>query len=296
MYSIKVCPVCDGKVLEPFLSCTDHTVSHETFQLVKCVSCSFIITSPRPADNDLGKYYLSDDYISHSAKSTSLFDKVYKISRLFTLRWKINLIKDNSANPPQPIRLLDYGCGTGDFLNTAKKNNFTICGVEPSSVARAHASILTGNKILEAIEETEERFNTITLWHVLEHIPDLNEKIAALKNRLAINGTMFIAVPNHLSTDAAVYKQNWAAYDVPRHLWHFNRTVMKRLLHKHLLHVEKIIPMKLDAFYVAMLSEKQKNGKNSFLAMLKGFLNGMKSNYGKNDNEYSSLIYVIKHA
>jgi 2-polyprenyl-3-methyl-5-hydroxy-6-metoxy-1,4-benzoquinol methylase len=296
MQSIKACPVCDGKVLKPFLSCIDHTVSHETFQLVKCMSCSFVITSPRPTDNALGKYYLSDDYISHSAKSASLFDKVYKFSRLFTLRWKMTLVKDNSVSPSQPNRLLDYGCGTGDFLNTAKKNGFSIFGIEPSSLARAHASELTGDTILESIEQTEGYFDTITLWHVLEHIPDLNEKIAALKNRLAINGTMFIAVPNHLSMDAAIYKQNWAAYDVPRHLWHFNRTVMKNLMKKHLLHVEKIIPMKLDAFYVSMLSEKQKNGKNSFLAMLKGFLIGMKSNYGKNDNEYSSLIYVIKHA
>jgi 2-polyprenyl-3-methyl-5-hydroxy-6-metoxy-1,4-benzoquinol methylase len=192
------------------------------------------------------------------------------------------------------LNILDFGCGTGMFLHRCKEEGHTIEGVEPSATARAHASALLGTSIHETIAQTDNTFDVITLWHVLEHIPDLNEQLNQLKTKLKENGTMFIAVPNHRSKDAAVYGSNWAAYDVPRHLWHFEKTTMIRLLNNHSLNLRQTIPMKLDAFYVSMLSEKYKAKKTGVLTFIKGMLRGFQSNYLGNKNEYSSLIYVIR--
>lgn len=289
---INQCPVCEGKTFTPYLRCVDHTVSHETFQLVQCRTCEFILTSPHPDNGSLSKYYLSDEYISHSNRSATLIDKVYQFSRNISLRWKINLVRCDSR---ETKRILDFGCGTGEFLNAAKTNGFKVSGVEPSDIARSQASKLTNERIRESIDEVEDVFDVITLWHVIEHVPDLNALIEKLKSRLAKNGTMFIAVPNHLSLDAKLYKELWAGYDVPRHLWHFSRSTMTKLLTKHSLKVESVIPMKLDSFYVSMLSEKYIRKRNSIPGLIKAFFTGLKSNFnGERTREYSSLIYVVK--
>jgi 2-polyprenyl-3-methyl-5-hydroxy-6-metoxy-1,4-benzoquinol methylase len=294
MVPVTQCPVCEGKSFSPYLICEDHTVSHETFILIKCEACHFVITSPRPESEALGHYYLSDDYISHAKKSKSIFDIVYKISRLYTLRWKLNLIKENILNEKVPGKILDFGCGTGEFLEKCRQGGFHTTGVEPSDTARMHASALTATNIYRSADEVNDTFHVITLWHVLEHIPDLNESIHQLKGKLKKDGTMFIAVPNHQSYDARIYKNLWAGYDVPRHLWHFSEATMTRLLNKHSLTVEKIIPMKLDAFYVSMLSEKHSAKRNSVAGFIHGFINGLRSNYLAKKNEYSSLIYVVR--
>jgi 2-polyprenyl-3-methyl-5-hydroxy-6-metoxy-1,4-benzoquinol methylase len=295
MQEIKLCPLCKGTDFTEHLNCTDHTVSHETFKLIKCTTCQFLITSPRPALQELGKYYLSDNYISHANESKGLFDKLYHISRHFTLNWKLKLVHTNIVDTfNASLSLLDFGCGTGMFLNRCKQKGYAVEGVEPSAIARAHASSLLDTTIHETIEQTTHTFDVITLWHVLEHIPDLNEQLHQLKDKLKENGTMFIAVPNHRSKDAEVYGNNWAAYDVPRHLWHFEKATMIRLLSNHSLTLKKIIPMKLDAFYVSMLSEKYKATSNGIPAFIKGVMRGFQSNYLGNKNEYSSLIYVIR--
>jgi 2-polyprenyl-3-methyl-5-hydroxy-6-metoxy-1,4-benzoquinol methylase len=296
MQSIIECPICHGKNFTYQFSCVDHTVSHETFQINKCDSCGFLVTSPRPDADELGKYYLSDEYVSHSKHATTLFDKLYKLTRHFTIQWKFNLvIKNIEAKNPGSIRLLDVGCGTGEFLKKCKENGFKIAGVEPSETARAYAVSLLKDNIEPNLDSITGAFDVITLWHVLEHIPDLNAYIENLRNRLNKNGTMFIAVPNHKSEDARKYKNHWAAYDVPRHLWHFNKLTIKRLLQNHSLSIEKVIPMKLDAVYVSMLSQKKLNNFPSPLTFLNGLANGIKSNLSAiKTNEYSSLIYVVR--
>jgi 2-polyprenyl-3-methyl-5-hydroxy-6-metoxy-1,4-benzoquinol methylase len=295
MEFVNQCPSCDGDLFSPYRTCLDHTVSHETFQLMRCETCKLVLTSPRPLSKDLGRYYVSDDYISHTPKSKKFFDKVYQLSRHFTLKWKLNLVRENALTSNGIQTLLDYGCGTGEFLYKCKNEGIKIKGVEPSDIARTYASELIGQPVYGSIEESTETFDAITLWHVLEHVPDLNNIILLLKEKLNKNGTMFIAVPNHLSKDAQVYKSLWAAYDVPRHLWHFNKQSMEHLLNKLSLKLEKTIPMQLDSYYVSMLSEKHKAGKSTFAGLIKGFLNGAKSNYAaRNTGEYSSLIYVVR--
>lgn len=294
MISVSQCPVCEGKSFLPYLNCVDHTVSHETFSLIKCQACGFVITSPRPSNEDLGRYYLSEDYISHAKNSKGLFEKVYKMSRLYTLRWKLGLVKENTFTEERPLKILDFGCGTGEFLEKCRQAEFHTTGVEPSAIARAHAAELTGGNIFNTLDEVNETFHVITLWHVLEHVPDLNERIALLRSKLKKDGTMFIAVPNHQSHDARTYKGLWAGYDVPRHLWHFSEPVMRRLLNRHSMTLEKIIPMKLDALYVSMLSEKHSARRNAAAGFIHGLVNGLRSNYLAGKNEYSSLIYVVR--
>ncbi len=293
MYSVRECPVCSNATFDNFGKVKDYTVSHETFQLVKCKKCDFLLTSPRPEDSHLGAYYLSSEYISHAAKATSLFDKLYGLSRELATRWKLTLVKKFSD--AQSPSLLDYGCGTGFFLKKMKQNGFNIAGVEPSPIARTTAEQITGIKIHEDISGTKSEFNIITLWHVLEHVSNLNDLLDQLKNRLKQNGTIIIAVPNHQSEDAKKYGTTWAGYDVPRHLWHFEQKTMTQLLSRHQLELIETIPMKLDALYVSMLSEKYLAGKQSIMTFTKGLISGVRSNLTATNKNYSSLIYIARH-
>lgn len=293
MTQITDCPVCQGTTFTEFLTCKDYTVSHETFRLQKCGECSFVLTSPRPQDAELPGYYQSADYISHSDKARGIVDHLYRIARSFTVHWKYRLIRKHTLYEPQSV--LDYGCGTGAFLSHCRGRNIKITGVEPADNARAIAAHNTGAKIYQHLTETTGQFDVITLWHVLEHVTDLNTTLGQLKLLLRENGTMFIAVPNHNSADAKKYKEHWAAYDVPRHLWHFSRNTMTKLLSHWDLQVQEVLPMPLDSYYVSILSEKYRTPGHGILNLFKGLLAAIKSNrIARQTKEYSSLIYVVR--
>jgi 2-polyprenyl-3-methyl-5-hydroxy-6-metoxy-1,4-benzoquinol methylase len=196
----------------------------------------------------------------------------------------------------KPSLILDYGCGTGEFITICKTNGWRIDGVEPSPNAREKSAKSTGIFIKESINQISGKYDVITLWHVLEHIPDLENTIEKLSTALEKDGTLLIAVPNHKSYDAEIYKETWAAYDVPRHIWHFDKKTMQKLLAKFSLNVKQILPMKLDSFYVSMLSEKYKSGnKLTMLGLIKAFVIGSASNFkARKNSNYSSLIYIIQ--
>ena len=296
MIHIDSCPICSGKDFTPFLTTTDHSVSHETFQIVRCKECNLLITNPRPADSELEKYYLSHTYTSHIKQGKSLMDRVYLLARRFTLKWKFSLLKKYTSVTNG--HLLDFGCGVGEFLKISAHHGWAITGVEPSEVARMNADpdvlpYIHGS--LRAINSQQKKFDAITAWHVLEHVSDLNNTLASLKHLLAPNGTMFIAVPNHNSLDAAHYAKYWAAYDVPRHLWHFDIDSMTKLMSAHSLTVSAVLPMRLDAFYVSLLSEKYKAGSFDISGSATSLLNGLRSNrFAKTNKEYSSLVYIAR--
>jgi 2-polyprenyl-3-methyl-5-hydroxy-6-metoxy-1,4-benzoquinol methylase len=293
MYSVTICPICRKNDFEPYLSCVDNTVSHETFSIIKCQSCNLLITSPRPETTNLGYYYLSDNYISHAKKTKSVVDLIYKVSRIYTLKWKLKLLK-NHVDQKEKIKILDYGCGTGEFLKTCKADGHPVVGVEPSDKARTIASENDTIQILPTINNVVGKFNAITLFHVLEHIPEINEVLAKLTEALEKTGTVFIAVPNHESFDAKQYRNHWAAYDVPRHLWHFSKRNMTQLLANHGLEIIKVVPMKLDAFYVSIMSEKNMRDTGSITGFIKGLYNGLVSNFKADQNNHSSLIYIAR--
>jgi len=286
---LEKCPLCQSEKFSNFIICKDHLLTGESFAITKCNDCSFLFTNPRPLAENISRYYQSKEYISHADKATNLTNAVYKIARHFTLKQKVSLI--NTLSDQKTI--LDYGCGTGDFLLTCKKKGWIINGLEPDDIARNKAISKTDENIYAKIEQLNDakKVSVITLWHVLEHIPDLNYTMNMLKRKLDTKGKMLIAVPNIKSLDAQLYKENWAAYDVPRHLYHFSMQTMKLLLKNHGLKIHNILPMKLDSFYVSLLSEKYTNGKSNFV---KSFVNGYKSNIyaKKNNNNYSSVIYI----
>ncbi|MDX5419178.1 MAG: class I SAM-dependent methyltransferase [Hymenobacteraceae bacterium] len=285
------CPICGKTEFKNFLVVTDNSVSKESFVIVECENCTFKFTNPRPDTQSIGRYYESEDYVSHSNTKTGIINRAYHVVRSITTRQKVELINRHAPNKGS---ILDYGCGTGNFLNACKKDGWEIRGVEPNQKAREVASQETEEIIAADLADLEgEKFEVITLWHVLEHIHTLNETMAQLVEQLQEDGTLIVAVPNADSHDAQQYKENWAAYDVPRHLYHFTQPTMKRFLKKHKMKLEEVLPMKFDAYYVSMLSEKHKEGKTKVLSSV---MNGYKSNnYAeKNGNDYSSLIFVAK--
>lgn len=272
-----------------FIKCIDHTVSGETFQLVYNKSYDMLVTSPTPKIEDLGKYYESEDYISHTDGKRSLFEKMYQWVKSYALGQKVKLITKLNRGTGT---LLDVGSGTGDFLATAKKANWLVEGTEPNNdakeLARKKGILLKDN----SKEFGDSTFDVITMWHVLEHIPNLKDQIQELKRLLKPNGHIIIAVPNYKSYDAKYYKSFWAAYDVPRHLWHFSRTSIETLFAEENIVLVKTLPMKFDSFYVSLLSEKYKTKKmNFFKAFTIGFWSNIKAGQSK---EFSSHIYVLK--
>ena len=274
-----------------FITVKDNSVSSETFELYKDHMLDMLITTPQPADDELGRYYESDDYISHTDGKRSLFEKSYQFVKNIALKNKLKLINSLQS---QKGELLDIGTGTGDFLMTAKNDGWKTTGIEPSRKAKEIASKKGVNFADSTNQLQDHSFDVITMWHVLEHVPNLEEQISELKRLLKPNGNIIIAVPNFNSYDAKHYGEFWAAYDVPRHLWHFSKTAIKLLFEKKQLQLVKVLPMKFDAFYVSLLSEKYKTGKMNFIA---AFLTGIKSNAkAKKNLEYSSHIYIIKKA
>ncbi len=282
---LEECPSCKHTLFTNHLICTDYSISQESFALVRCNRCGLVFTNPRPDKNNILDYYQSDKYISHANKSNSIINLCYKVARSFTLRSKKQLINKYKKG----TRLLDFGCGTGHFVDYMQKSSWETVGYDP------HVKQLVNPKIrfLDSVQKisSEDKFHVITAWHVIEHVHDLKDTLILLRKKLKKGGYLFVAVPNLNSYDANHYKKYWAAYDVPRHLYHFTQSSFKSLATSCKLSVVKIHPMKLDAFYVSLLSEKYQ-GSNNILSAIK---NGIKSNrLAKSNGEYSSLIYVLK--
>lgn len=271
------------------LKTKDYLISNEEFELVHDPKTDMLIT--RPAPQNLKKYYDSTSYISHQDQGKSLIDKIYYAVKSYSLNKKLNLI---SRYGNDSKKLLDIGAGTGEFLVKAKTNNWNVVGVEPNSTASQKA-VEKNLKIVNSLNDLQDgRFQVITLWHVLEHLPNLEEDIVKIGKLLNSNGTLIIAVPNYKSYDAQYYKSHWAAYDVPRHLWHFSKTSISKLFKKHGLEVVDTLPMKFDSYYVSLLSERYKTNKTNYInAFFRGLLSNLKAT---RSGQYSSLIYVLKRS
>jgi len=277
------------KSTKHYLNVKDYSVSQETFELLYSEDLDMLMTHPQPSLEKLPSYYESVDYISHTDGNKSVFEKMYQFVKGIALKNKLKLINSQSSKG----RILDIGAGVGDFLSVAKNDGWETIGIEPSDKAKTIARN-KGVSFVENLSELESNsFDVITMWHVLEHVPDLENQIKELKRLIKPNGTVIIAVPNFKSFDAAYYGKYWAAYDVPIHLWHFSKTAIQKLFAKENLELVKVLPMKFDSFYVSLLSEKYKTGKMNFI---KAFFIGLKSNWKGNQNsEYSSHIYVLKN-
>jgi len=293
-FNVQLCPVCNSKDFSAFLNCTDHFVSGEQFEIKQCNSCGFKITENIEDEENIGRYYQSDKYISHSNTSKGLVNAVYHQVRNYMLGRKRKLVE--KVVQSRRGKILDVGTGTGFFLNEMYKHGWLVSATEKSADARQFTKTEFNLDVLETEELfglNDETFDAITLWHVLEHIHRLNENMFTFQRLLKKNGKLIIAVPNHDSFDAKHYKAFWAAYDVPRHIWHFAPKQMQLLGEKHGFKLVSTHTMPFDSFYVSLLSEKY---KKSGLALIKGIFYG-KISWLKsllNSRKCSSVIYVFE--
>ncbi|HSM47152.1 MAG TPA: class I SAM-dependent methyltransferase [Draconibacterium sp.] len=293
-FNVQQCPVCDEKSFSPFLTCTDFFVSGEQFSIKQCDSCGFKITENIENEENIGRYYQSEEYISHSNTAKGLVNSAYHAVRKYMLGRKRRLVE--KATSLKTGQILDVGTGTGFFLNEMKENGWQVTGTEKSSDARDFAKKefnLDNLPSEELFTLKDKSFDVITLWHVLEHIHLLNENMETFHRLLNEKGKLIIAVPNHESFDAKHYREFWAAFDVPRHIWHFAPKQMEMVGEKHGFKLSTIQTMPFDSFYVAMLSEKYKKSK---LALFKGIYFGKISwlNSILKPEKCSSVIYVFQ--
>lgn len=283
------CPFCESEKTRLYLKLKDYFLSQEDFEIMECDNCKLLFTTPRPDKSVIGKYYKSEDYLSHNEHKKGLVPWIYNQVKKVNIRNKFKIACKGFTNP----QILDFGCGVGDFLHYAQQKGCEIMGCDMSEDARKFASdkldktIVTPEEIFALPQST---FDVITMWHVLEHIDNLSFQAQQLHRLIKDNGRLVIAIPNYKSYDAQYYKDKWAAYDVPRHLNHFHKESLQNIF-KDKFELEKIYPMKWDAFYISMMSEKYIGKGNSFI---KGIITGLKSNCkARKTGDYSSLIYVF---
>jgi 2-polyprenyl-3-methyl-5-hydroxy-6-metoxy-1,4-benzoquinol methylase len=293
MIVYSACPCCNGVDISKVLSAADHTVSNETFEIWQCNVCTARFTQNVPDKNEIEKYYKSENYISHSDTKQGFINSLYHFVRKRTLNGKRKLVEKYTKLSIGKI--LDIGAGTGAFLQVMQKSEWDVTGFEPDETGRENAKKLYGLSLQpskELFNLKAETFDAITLWHVLEHVHELHEYMDQLKKLLKLTGCLFIAIPNYACYDEKIYKEFWAGYDVPRHLYHFSPTSITQLLLQHGLQLKEIKPMWYDSFYVSMLSEKYKTGKNNFLnACWNGYVSNWKALFNK--ERCSSIIYIV---
>jgi len=289
------CPICNGVDISYLIHTKDYSLTQENFDIIQCANCSLKYTFPIPNANEIAPYYNFPEYISHTDVKTGWMNKLYHSVRNYTLKQKTNWVQ--SLFTGHKGHLLEVGAGTGAFANAMIEKGWQVTALEPDANSRLRA--MENYKItLLPIEQLNSlptnSQDVITLWHVLEHVHDLKGYLAAFKSILKPNGRLIIAVPNHTSFDAQYYKEYWAAYDVPRHLYHFSPSSMELLLNQYDMQVVQTKPMWFDSFYVSLLSEKYK--KSGYWGLLRAFIIGCISNMKaiSDPKKGSSIIYEIK--
>ena len=284
------CPICTREMKFKFVT-KDYLVTGESFDIVECEACSIRTTTPFPDKKIIGNYYSSDDYISHDDKVSGIFDSIYGLVRTYQLNKKKKLIGKyfNKSNG----KILDIGCGAGDFLQYMKENHWNINGVDTSNKERKIAKKKLNIKVMDPKDwiNNKEKYDVITCWHSLEHVHEPWVYLDKIKKSLTLDGFLIVALPNYQSTDAKIYKEFWAAYDTPRHLYHFTIKSMNKTIKPHGLNIESIYRMNFDPFYVSMLSAKHM-GKSFMSGLINGFKSWTLSIFSK--DKCSSLIFIIK--
>jgi SAM-dependent methyltransferase len=289
-----VCPLCSSEKIFLHFRCVDHFISKEVFEIYKCPSCSFEFTRDYPEETEIGQYYISDNYISHTDTSKGFSNKVYRMARGVMLRIKKRIIEN--ATGLKKGSLLDIGSGTGHFAGTMKKAGWQVKAIEINEKARDSSISHFGLEIIDPERITTfeaNSFDCITLWHVLEHFHDPFKLTSDIIRLLRPGGWCIIALPNCSSYDAEYYKSCWAAYDVPRHLWHFSPSTFRIFSEKTGFLIEKVRNLPLDVFYISILSERYRGSVPAFLTgMLKALLFALLSVFNKRKS--SSLIYILR--
>lgn len=285
------CPWCGSEKAQINLWLKDEFLSKEDFHICECLNCGLSYTMPRPNKEKIGEYYKSEEYYSHQENKKGFIPRLYESVKKVNLKHKYNL----ATQGLNVGKMLDIGCGVGDFLHTAEEHGWTCTGVEPSEDAKAIAKTKTKTNIINS-EDMEKipdaTFDLITMWHVLEHVDDLKWQIEQLHRLTKTKGRIVIAVPNYKSYDAQYYKELWAAYDVPRHLSHFNKNVLTKIFKSKNLELVRTDKLIWDAYYISYMSEQYKQHK---FPLLKGTFRGCISNCkARHTKEWSSMVYIFE--
>lgn len=288
------CPVCNSRNIQKVLTAEDFTVSHERFEIWECADCKLRFTQDVPDMEGIGRYYQAEAYISHTDTNKGFVNKAYHYVRSVTMKQKRTFVEKSTKL--KSGTLLDIGAGTGAFAATMQQAGWQVTGLEPDEVARGNAERLHRLKLQSPstlFDLSENSFDAVTMWHVLEHVHELHAYWKKIARLLKEDGAFIVAVPNYTSYDAQYYGEYWAAWDVPRHLYHFAPKSMDTLAQQYGFEIEQYIPMIFDSYYVSMLSEKYKKGKSR---NLQAFTIGLESNQraARNPKKYSSVIYVMK--
>jgi len=289
---VMTCVACGEKNFVKHFSLKDYFLTMEDFSLIRCVNCGLLYTQPFPEPGHINRYYDSQEYTSHTSASLTVKNVLYRIARRIALSYKLGLIKNYS----DVGKILDVGAGSGDFLNYCRTKGWIVEGIEANTNARITAKEKFGLELHPSTNEykpSSAKFDVITMWHALEHFPNPQDQIEFNRKHLNDDGLMLIALPDHESWDAFYYREFWAAYDAPRHLFHFTRKSVRLLVEKSGFKIVELRPMLLDAFYISLLSEKYAHGKTNYA---KAFINGIRSNFAARNQRYSfsSYIYVLK--
>lgn len=285
------CPWCGSDKAQINLWLKDEFLTKEDFHICECLSCGLLYTMPRPNKNKIGKYYKSEEYYSHQENKKGFIPKIYETVKKINLKHKYKL----ATKRIKKGKLLDIGCGVGDFLHTAEEHSWSCTGVEPSEEAktiarkRIKADIIASEDLQQL---SDESFDLITMWHVLEHVDNLKWQVEQLQRLVKPQGRIVIAVPNYKSYDAQYYKELWAAYDVPRHLNHFNRTTLTKIFKSSGLELKRTEKMIWDAYYISYMSEHYKHHS---LPLIRGTIRGLVSNFkARRSGEWSSMVYIFE--
>lgn len=285
---MNTCPWCGKTTNQSYLKVKDYFLSKEDFELFKCEQCGLLFTEPRPNQNEIGKYYQSEEYYSHQKNKKGFIPQIYESIKAINLKNKVNMAIEGKPNG----KLLDIGCGVGDFLVQVKNKGWEIKGIEPSKEAKEIAKERIGFLPLNPSESSimpDNSFDVITMWHVLEHVEDLKQQTTELFRLLKPEGRLVIALPNYKSYDCEYYKDKWAAWDVPRHLNHFSPTCIQNIMTSVGFKYQDEKKLIWDAYYISFLSEKY---MGNTMPLLKGTKIGLKSNRkAKRSGMYSSLVY-----
>jgi ubiquinone/menaquinone biosynthesis C-methylase UbiE len=288
------CPLCSSPGILHFLTCLDYFLTKEEFEICKCDSCGFIFTQDYPDESEAGYYYESEEYISHSDSRTGITDKAYQAVRRIMLRRKMKFISRMTEHNGGSI--LDIGSGTGHFLNIMKMAGWQTKGIEINKKAREYSSSRFNIEVIspERIDTLPDNsFDCITLWHVLEHFHDLPVYLKEIIRILKPQGFCFIALPNSDSFDCRHYGKEWAAWDVPRHLWHFNYSTFSLFAKKNRFTISRTLNLPFDVFYISILSEKYRGSRFPFISgAINGLIFSIRSFLNKAGS--SSVIYILR--
>jgi 2-polyprenyl-3-methyl-5-hydroxy-6-metoxy-1,4-benzoquinol methylase len=225
------CPLCGSKEGKGLFTATDRLgLAKGIFTVFKCGSCGLSYLNPRPDESELGGYYPATYW---GDRQKGLREYIRRLEEQAKERYKVQTLMKAGLSP---CRIIDIGCGRGEFLAPLREKGFEVHGLEPGEEAARRGSSEYGIDIMHgtlgSAKLPDSYYDAATLWHVLEHLPDPLGALGEISGALRTGGRLFVAVPDFGSWQAGRFKEDWFGVDAPRHLTHFTRRTLAAMLEK----------------------------------------------------------------